>query len=99
MKPLREFIAAATAILNRVEPTLPEPKPQPPVFVRTTWIFAEVDEAIERCGVLSHQIKIARLNNNRVEAQRLTQNLIRSARQIAEMARWADEQFQRETDK
>lgn len=99
MSVLNRFMHTARAILDERKLVDAAPKEQPPVFIRTTWIYSEIDVSIERATTLSHQIKIARLGANMDEAVRLTNDLTRTARQIAEMSRWANEQFQREVSK
>lgn len=103
MSPLQRFMNAASAILGPKDDAIevraeknPSAKPQPPVIIRTVWLIAEVDEAIQRAITLSHQVKIAHLNNNAIEVRRLLGLLRRTGRQIDQMAGWIDEQFQRE---
>jgi len=89
-----DFVKTARAILDEKTPAAA--KEQPPVFVRTTWLYVEIDEAIERAKALSQQIKVARLSANADEARRLTNEIINTVTQIAELCDWADQQFQRE---
>lgn len=88
-------VNTAHAILGEQKPAVAS-KEQPPVFVRTTWLYVEIDEGIERAKTLSQQIKIARLNSDAAEVRRLTNQIIRTVTQVAEICNWADEQFQRE---
>lgn len=103
MSPLQRFMDVASAILGTKDDAIevrsakhPTPKPQPPVIIRTVWLIAEVDEAIQRAITISHQVKIARLNDNAVEVRRLIDLLRRTGRQIDQMAGWIGEQYQRE---
>lgn len=103
MSPLQRFMNVASAILGTKDDAVevraeqnPSAKPQPPVVIRTVWLIAEVDEAIQRAITISHQVKIARLNGHAVEVRRLLGLLRRTGRQIDQMAGWIDEQYQRE---
>jgi hypothetical protein len=97
MSALSRFMSTARHILDQNDREASPPrKEQPPVFIRTTWLYVEIDEGIERAKTLSQQIKIARLNSDTAEVRRLTNQIIRTVTQVAEICNWADEQFQRE---
>lgn len=95
MSQLSRFMSLTRAILDDPDRRAPNPH-QPPVFVRTNWLFTEIDEAIAKAAELSEQIKVARLNTNVVAASQLNDELRHTLWQATELCKTADEQFKRE---
>jgi hypothetical protein len=95
MSPLSKFMHTARTVLDDHERMAPSPD-RPPVFVRTNYLYVEIDEAIELCARLSHEAKIARLKTDIAETKRLTAEIARVSRQLTKLCAWADEQFKRE---
>lgn len=97
MSPLSRFMHTARQILQAHEAERVAPAPsRPPVFVRTNWLFVEVDEAIVLAAVLAARIKEARLANDVAAAAQHAQALAAITRQLAVLAADADRHFQKE---
>lgn len=97
MSPLSRFMRAATEILNSQDAKRLPPAPlRPPVFVRTNYLFIEIDEATEEITKLNLQVKEARLNHNVAETKRLTLEVGKKAFQVVQLCSWANEQFEKE---
>jgi hypothetical protein len=95
MSPLSRFMHTATAILDDPQRLAPNPH-QPPVFVRTHWLFTEIDEANAKVSALTARIKEARLQTNVAEAARLALELVIITQQLAQLSVWVRQQFDRE---
>lgn len=64
MSPLSRFMSTTTAILDEQYPKCARPD-QPPFFVRTTWLFAELEELAEPGEAqIFTAIKVARHRQN-----------------------------------
>lgn len=97
MSALSRFMFAAREILDEQDKQRLAPNPhQPPVFVRTNWLFVEIDEALAKSTEIAGQIKVARLNHDIALATNLSADLARVSRQTTQLCAWAEEQFQRE---
>lgn len=87
MSDLSRFMTTARALLAN---------DRPPVFVRTTWLFTEIDEALEKATQISVKLKVARLcHQDAIEASRLNAELALIIKQVAQLCTWANEQFQK----
>lgn len=94
MSPLSNFMRAASAFLDCRDDQRVAPRPdQPPIFVRTNWLFIEIDEAHENAARLVQQIKIARINCDVTGAARLVADLLIISKQAAQLASIANDQF------
>lgn len=64
MSALSQFMHTARAVLDEQDRKAANPD-QPPFFIRTTWLFVELEElALPIEASLFDEIKIARLNND-----------------------------------
>ena len=97
MSPLTRFMSAANAILAEQDAQRVAPSPhRPPIFVRTNYLFFEIDEALARAQALASQVKTARIENNAAKARELNKLLRQFAVQTAQMATFVEEQFQKD---
>jgi hypothetical protein len=82
MSPLKQFMDGATQILDAHE-RMAAPKAQPPFFVRTTWLFSELDLLVlPDEHALLKGMKIARLNKSLPEISRLLALVETNTRQM-----------------
>jgi hypothetical protein len=73
---------------------------QPPVFVRTTWLFREIDDAMGRAVLAATNLQVARLNHDKPMTIQLYSELAMHVGQIHTLCVWANEQFEKpEEDK
>jgi hypothetical protein len=97
MSPLTRFMNTASAILNEQDARRLPPEPtRPPIFVRTNYLFVEIDDALALAAAIAAKIKIARIENNVTETVRLNADLGRASRQLAQLSAWVEEQFDKE---
>ena len=97
-------MSVLTRLMNTTQQILDEhdakrlaPSPyRPPIFVRTNYLFVEIDEALATAAALTTQIKIARIENSPARARELNKQLLRITRQAAQMAAWVEDQFQKD---
>jgi hypothetical protein len=86
MSTLSQFMHGARAILDERDRNRIAPNPhQPPVFVRTNWLFVEIDEALTKSQELARRIAVARLERNPSEVLRLSEELAKLTAQNLEM--------------
>ena len=112
MSAFTRLVDTARVILDEYDAARLNPRPdRPPIFVRTHWLFIEIDEVLAKVadgpakiGVLSTRIKEARIANSSAEASRFTRELETIAKelaivsfQLAQLSTWAREQFDRES--
>ena len=97
MSILGDFMQAARQILDEQDAQRLAPHPfRPPVFVRTNYLFVEIDEALATATKLATQIKAARLENNPRRARELNKQIACVLRKAAQMAAWIEEQFRKD---
>lgn len=97
MSILGDFMQATQKILDECDRQRLAPNPyRPSIFVRTNYLFVEIDEALTRATSLATQIKAIRLENNPVKARELNKEIARVLRQAAQMAAWIEEQFRKD---
>lgn len=97
MSTLSRMLNTAREVLGTHDARRLAPNPhQPPVFVRTNYLLAEIDDAIASAGAIASRIRVARLGNDVADAARLTADLARLTRQLAQLSVWTNEQFQKE---
>lgn len=94
-------MSAITQFMHRAHATIDErrfaPDPsRPPIFIRTNWLFVEIDEALEKAAQIAEQIKIARVSANVAAAAQLNERLRATLWQALEMSKDADKQFKHE---
>jgi hypothetical protein len=101
MSALSRFMSTARGILDEK----PVPKAQPPFFVRTTWLFAELEELARPEEVETFlAIKVARLGCDIVAAGRLVDQIhagsamldVAQRHQRQQICGWIKEQIARE---
>ena len=97
MSAFSEFMSAALEKLGELDDERRAPNPnQPPVFVRTNWLFVEIDEALRKASDLSARIKTERVQTNVPETARLNIELCAVTYQLALLTVWVDQQFRKE---
>lgn len=105
MSPLTRFMTTATAILDEQDRKAAA-KVQPPFFVRTTWLFAELEElSTQDEAPIFYAIKLARLSNNvaavvpeisRFKSNTTTMTDGRQRHERNQLCAWVIEQVERE---
>jgi hypothetical protein len=105
MSSLSRFMAAARTILDEKDRAA-APKPQPPFFVRTTWLFAELEElGLPNEPNIFAALKVARFRNNvagvvpllnLIEANTATVADGRKRHERKQLCGWIKEQIERE---
>lgn len=97
MSLLSRFMQTARSILDTPDDKRVAPNPhQPPIVVRTNFLFVEIDEALTKGTVIADRIKRARLNNDVTRMRDLNKELGTLLRQAGQLAVWAEEHFQRD---
>lgn len=106
MTALKQFMTTATAILDEQDRKAAR-KDQPPFFIRTTWLFAELEElALADETVLFTSIKIARLSGDIAATGRLVDHVLanteplpagRKRHERRQLCGWIKEQIARES--
>lgn len=102
MSALRDFMTTATSILDEQA----TPKLQPPFFVRTTWLFAELEELADPGEAdIFAAMKVARLRQNvagvgklvdLIAANNETMTDGRQRHERRQLCNWIKEQIKRE---
>jgi hypothetical protein len=105
MSHLSRFMSTARTILDEKDQAA-APKAQPPFFVRTTWLFAELEElALPNEAEIFAAIKIARLGNkiaevipliSRIKSGNLRMDDGRKRHERNQLCGWIIEQIERE---
>lgn len=105
MSALSQFMHTARAILD--EKDRAATKDQPPFFVRTTWLFAELEELAlpGEANTLFAALKVARLRQSiasvapllaTIEANTAAMEIGRHRHERSQLALWIREQIERE---
>jgi hypothetical protein len=105
MSALSRFMSTARAVLDGQDRKA-EPKAQPPFFVRTTWLFAELEELAMPEEVETFMaIKVARLHGDIAGASRLVDQIAANSEPLTDgrqrhernqLCAWIKEQIERE---
>jgi hypothetical protein len=105
MSNLSRFMSTARDILDEKD-RVAEPKAQPPFFIRTTWLFAELEElALPEEAEVFTAIKLARLRNkiaeivpliSQIKSDNLRMTDGRQRHERNQLCAWIIEQIERE---
>lgn len=105
MTALSQFMHAAREILDEQD-RRSAPKAQPPFFVRTTWLFAELEElALSKEADTFAAMKVARLGGDIAGVERLVDHVLANTEPLPagqkrherrQLCGWIKEQIERE---
>ncbi len=106
MSALSRFMTNARAVIERHDRKAAPPKQQPLFFVRTTWLFAELEElALPEEIETFMAIKIARLQRDIAQCGPLVDQIAANSEQLTDgrqrherkqLCAWIKEQIERE---